>query len=106
MTGCKSDRPVGGLRQRRKAGIFGIWLCAAKCIPDGLRILRGEQHPHHLTAILVMLKNFLTDQLTLAVAIGCKPNSFGSAQCLANGLELGGLVAALCRARSVKTFRP
>ena len=52
-----------------------------------------------------MLKNFLTDQLTLTVAIGCKPNSFGSAQCLANGLELGGLVAALCRARSVKTFR-
>jgi hypothetical protein len=52
-----------------------------------------------------MLKNFLTDQLTLAVAIGCKPNSFGSAQRLANGLELSGLVAALCRARSVKTFR-
>src|ERR1700675_4742911 len=53
-----------------------------------------------------MLKNFLTDQLTLAVAISCKPNSFGGAQCLANGLELSGLVAALCRARSVKTFRP
>ena len=52
-----------------------------------------------------MLKNFLTDQLTLAVAIGCKPNSFGSAQRLANGLELSGLVATLCRARSVKTFR-
>ena len=66
----------------------------------------GEQHPHHLTAILVMLKNFLTDQLTLAVAIGCKPNSFGSAQCLTNGLEFSGLVATLCRARSVKTFRP
>jgi hypothetical protein len=27
-------------------------------------------------------------------------------QCLANGLELSGLVAALRRARSVKTFRP
>src|ERR1700686_5218885 len=53
-----------------------------------------------------MLKNFLTDQLTLAVAIGCKPNSFGSAQCLANGLELSRLVGTLCRARSVKTFRP
>src|ERR1700730_5748418 len=53
-----------------------------------------------------MLKNFLTDQLTLAVTIGCKPNSFGSAQRLADGLELSGLVATLCRARSVKTFRP
>jgi hypothetical protein len=53
-----------------------------------------------------MLKNFLTDQLTLAVAIGCKPNSFGSAQRLANGLELSGLVATLRRARSVKAFRP
>jgi len=72
----------------------------------GLRILRGEQHPHDLTAILLMLKDFLTDQLTLAVAIGCKPNSFGSAQCLANGLELSGLVATLRWARSVKTFRP
>src|ERR1700730_19469351 len=53
-----------------------------------------------------MLKNFLTDQLTLAVTMGCKPNSFGSAQRLANSLELSGLVATLCRARSVKTFRP
>ncbi len=53
-----------------------------------------------------MLKNLLTDQLTLAVAIGCKPNSFGGAQRLANGLELSGLVATLCRASTVETFRP
>jgi hypothetical protein len=89
-----------------KAGIFGIWLCPAECVTDGLRILRGEQHSHHLAAILIVLKNFLTDQLTLAVTIGYKPNSFGSALRLANGLELSGLVATLCRASTVKTFRP
>jgi hypothetical protein len=47
-------------------------------IVAGLRV--GQQDAHDLTAILVMLKYFLTDQLTLAVAIGCKPNSFGSAR--------------------------
>jgi hypothetical protein len=53
-----------------------------------------------------MLKNFLTDELTLAVAVGGEPNPFGGAQCLANGFELGGLVSALCRASAVKAFRP
>jgi hypothetical protein len=37
-----------------------------------------------------MLENFLTDELTLAVAIGGEPNPLGGAQCLANGSELGG----------------
>ena len=53
-----------------------------------------------------MLENFLTDELTLAVAIGGEPNPLGGAQCLANGSELGGFVAALCRASAVKTFGP
>jgi hypothetical protein len=53
-----------------------------------------------------VLENFLTDELTLAIAIGGEPNPRGGAQCLANGSELGGFVAALCRARAVKTFRP
>ncbi len=54
-----------------KAGIFGIWLCAAKCVADGLLVLRGEQHPHHLAAVLVMFENLLTDQLALAIAVSC-----------------------------------
>ena len=53
-----------------------------------------------------MLENFLTDELTLAVAIGGEPNPLGGAQCLANGFELGGFVAALCRASAVKAFGP
>src|ERR1035437_5385199 len=53
-----------------------------------------------------MLENFLTDELTLAVAVGCEPNPLGSAQCLANGSELGGFVAALRRASAIKAFRP
>ena len=35
-----------------------------------------------------MLKNFLTDQLPLAVAIGSQPNFLNGAQCLPNGFEL------------------
>ena len=53
-----------------------------------------------------VLENFLADELSLTVAIGGKPNSFSSAQRLANGLELSGLVATLCRTSTVKTFRP
>src|SRR5258706_4760212 len=87
-------------------GIFGVGLCTGECVADCLRILRGEQHPHDLAAVLVMLENFLTDELTFAIAIGGEPDPFGGAQCLANGLELGGFVSALCRASSVKAFGP
>ena len=87
-------------------GIFRIWLGPTECVADGLRVLRGEQHPHHLPAVLVMFENFLTDELTLAVAIGGEPNPLGGAQCLANGFELGGFASALCRASAVKAFGP
>jgi hypothetical protein len=53
-----------------------------------------------------MLENFLTDELALAIAIGGEPYPLGGAQCPADRFELGGLVAALCRARSVKPFGP
>ena len=52
-----------------------------------------------------MLENFLTDELTLAVAIGGEPNALWGAECLANGSELGGFVAALCWAGAVNTFQ-
>ena len=69
-------------------------------------VLRGEQHPHDLAAVFVMLENFLADELTLAIAIGGEPNPLGGAQCFADGSELGGLVAALRRASAVKAFWP
>jgi len=53
-----------------------------------------------------MLENFLTDQLTFAIAIGGEPNPVGGAQCLTNGLELSGFVSALCGASAVKAFGP
>src|SRR4029079_9462410 len=53
-----------------------------------------------------MLENFLTDELTLAVAIGSEPNPLGGAQCFANGSELGGFVAALYRASAVEVIGP
>jgi hypothetical protein len=49
-----------------------------------------------------MLENLLTDKLTLAIAIGGEPNPPGGAKGLANGFELGGFVATLCRASAVK----
>ena len=48
---------------------------APKSLPDGLRILRGEQHPHDLATVIVMLEYFLTDELSLAVAVGGEPNA-------------------------------
>src|ERR1700756_2258516 len=56
-----------------KAGIFSIWLCPAKCVADGLLILRGKQHPHDLAAVLVVLEDLLTYQLAFAVAVSRKP---------------------------------
>jgi hypothetical protein len=53
-----------------------------------------------------MLENFLTDELTLAIAIRGEPNPLRAAQGLANGSELRGFVAALCRASAVETFGP
>ncbi len=53
-----------------------------------------------------MLKNFLTDQLTLAIAIGREPNPLGGTKGLANGFELGGFVSALSRASAVETVGP
>ncbi len=63
-----------------KAGIFRVRFGAREGVADGLRILRGKQHTHYLAAILVVLKNFLTDELTFAVAVGGEPNPLGAAQ--------------------------
>jgi hypothetical protein len=52
-----------------------------------------------------MLENFLTDELTLAVAIGGEPNPLGGAQRLAYRSELGGFVATLCRVSAITPAR-
>jgi len=88
-----------------KPGILGVRFGPREGVADGLRILRGEQHSHHLAAVVVMFENFLADQLTFAVAVGCEPDPLGAAQRLANGFELGGLVTAYCWPRAVKTLR-
>jgi hypothetical protein len=68
-----------------KADIFDIWLCTTECIADGLRILRGEQNPHHLATVLVMLKK--------------SPDRWAAPRGRnSNMAELGGLVSALRRA--------
>jgi hypothetical protein len=55
---------------------------------------------------LIMLENFLADELTLAIAVSGEPNPVGGTKGLANGFELGGFVAALCWASVVKAVRP
>src|SRR5258708_8550733 len=95
-------RDCGGV----KVSIFGIWLCPIKCGANCLRVLRCEQHPHNFAAVIVMLKNFLTDELTFAIAIGCEPNPLCGTKGLANGFDLGGFLASLCWASVVKAFRP
>jgi hypothetical protein len=53
-----------------------------------------------------MLKNFLTDELAFAVAVGGEPNRLCGAQCLANGFELACFETALCRASAIKALWP
>jgi hypothetical protein len=64
----------------------GSWPTKTVRVYEGYRV--GVRAP-----LLVMLKNFLTDELALAIAIGGEPNPLGGAQCLANRFELGGLVS-------------
>ena len=51
-----------------------------------------------------MLENFLTDELPLAIAIGCKPDLLCGAQRLTDGFEFGGFVASSSRAGAIEAF--
>ena len=51
-----------------------------------------------------MLENFLTDELPLAIAIGCEPDLLCGAQRVTDGFELDGFVAAFSGAGAIKTF--
>src|SRR5580704_6059366 len=51
-----------------------------------------------------MLKDFLTDELPLAIAIGCEPDLLSGAQRLTDSFELGDLVAAFSRAGAIEAF--
>ena len=95
-----SARDGGGV----KRSVFGVWLRPAESVADRLRILRGEQHPHDLAAVIVMLENLLTDELPLAIAIGGEPYPLCGAQRLTDCPELRGFVAALGRAGAIKAF--
>ena len=89
-----------------EVGVFGVWLCPIEGVADRLRVLRGAKYAHHLTAIVIVLQNLLTDELPFAVAIGGEPNPLGAAQRLPNGLELGGFVSAFRWASVVEALGP
>ena len=76
-----SARDGGGVDR----SIFGVWLRSAECVADRLSILRGKQHPHDLAAVIVMLKNFLTDELSLTIAVGGEPHPLCGPQRLTDG---------------------
>ena len=56
--------------------------------------LGGEHHPPDLAAVAAVLEDLLADQLALAVAVGGEPDPLCALERVADGLELGGLVAA------------
>jgi hypothetical protein len=95
-----SARDGGGV----KRSVFGIWLRPTERVADRLRILSGKKHPHDLAAIVVMLENFLTDELPLTIAIGGDPDLFCGAQRVTDGFELDGFVAAFSGAGAIKAF--
>ena len=82
--------------------MFAVGPGAIERFADGLRILRGEQHPRNFAAVATMLQDTLADELPLAVAIGGEPDPFRGAQCRLDGFQLRGLVAARCRLGAVE----
>ena len=57
-----------------EAGMLGVGPGPAEGVANGLRVLRGEHHPHHLAAVAAMLQDLLADELSLAVAVGREPD--------------------------------
>ena len=77
-----------------EAGIIAVGPGAAERLANGLRVLRGEQHPQNLATIAAMLEDLLADELSLTVTIGGQPDACGGAQRPANGLQFHRFVAA------------
>src|SRR5207253_3359298 len=92
--------------ERHYTSVFRVGLRPGECVADRLRILRGEQHPHDLATVLIMIEDFLADEPTLAIAVGGQPHPLGRAQCLSNQFKLGSFVAALGRASAVEALGP
>ena len=59
--------------RRRIELVVGIRFRLGEGVTDGLRILGSEHDPQDLTMEAAVLKDFLADQLTLAVAVRGKP---------------------------------
>ena len=87
-----------------EACIFRVRLGATEGVANRLIILCGEQHPHDLAAVVIMLENFLAYKLALTVAVGRQPDPLRGSQCVANGFELGSFVAAVGRLCAVEPF--
>ena len=93
-------------RRRVEPRMLGIGLRAGEGVADGLRVLRGEHHPHHRAAEPLVLQDLLADQLALAVAVRGQPDAPGRTQGGADRLQLRGLVPACGRPRAIERIRP
>ena len=57
-----------------ETGMLGVGPGAVEGLANGLRVLRGEHHPHHLAAVAAMLQDLLANELSLAVAVSREPD--------------------------------
>jgi len=83
-----------GDRRAVEPGVFAVRLGRVEGLADRLRVLGGEHHPPDLAAVAAVLQDLLADQLALAVAVGGEPDPLGGLEGVADGLQLGSLVAA------------
>src|SRR5208283_2532881 len=82
-----------------------VWFQPGEGLLKRLGILRGEQGSPHPSAIAEMIEDFLTDQLTLAVAIGRQDDVVAGLERCGDGLEFRLLVSAGSRARGIEPLR-
>ena len=71
-------------RRRVEVLIRGVRFRRGEGVADRLWILGGEHDPHDLAPEMAVLEDFLTDQLSLAVAVGRQPDP-----CAPNGGRRG-----------------
>jgi hypothetical protein len=84
---------------------FHVRLQPGEGLLKRLRILRREQGPPHASTIAEMVEDFLTDQLTLAVAIGRQDDLVAGLERRGDGLEFRRIVSLGSRPRRIKPIR-
>jgi hypothetical protein len=85
--------------------VSGVRLQIREGLPQGGQVLGGEDCPQHLALEPEMLQDLLADELAFPVAVGCDDDPRGALERLLDGLELGGLVAAVVQPGRIEPLR-